>query len=78
MKELINNIDKIHTTKMGVERISRNLNIDEDVVEFCKKIIISDDSKIYKNGKNYYCENGNIKITINSYSYTIITAHFIK
>ena len=30
---------------------------------------------IYKQGKNWYCEIDNIKITINSYSYTIITAH---
>ncbi len=33
---------------------------------------------IYKQGKNWYCEIENIKITINSYSYTIITAHIIK
>ncbi|WP_367657598.1 DUF3781 domain-containing protein, partial [Holdemanella biformis] len=26
----------------------------------------------------WYCEIDNIKITINSYSYTIITAHLIK
>ncbi|WP_288834306.1 DUF3781 domain-containing protein, partial [uncultured Catenibacterium sp.] len=26
-------------------------------------------------GKNWYCEIENIIITINSYSYTIITAH---
>ena len=37
MKELINNIDKIHTTELGVERISKNLNISEDVVEYCKR-----------------------------------------
>lgn len=33
---------------------------------------------IYKQGKNWYCEVDNIKITINSYSYIIITAHIIK
>ena len=60
---------------MGVSRIKNNLNINEDVVEFCKKIIADKNSIIYKKGKNYYCENNNIIITINSYSYTIITAH---
>ena len=31
---LLENIDKIHTTKMGVERIKRNLMLDtNDVVE---------------------------------------------
>ena len=29
-------------------------------------------------GKNWHCEVENIKITINSYSYTIITAHIVK
>ena len=73
--ELLNNIDKLHTTSMGIDRIKRNLNIDTDVVEFCKNKILSKECNIYKKGKNWYCEIDNIKITINSYSYTIITAH---
>ena len=75
MNELINNINKLHTTDMGVSRIKRNLNITEDVVKYCKNIILDNNSNIYKKGKNFYCENGNIKLTVNSYSYTIITAH---
>ena len=36
-KILLDNIDKIHTTEMGVNRIKRNLKIDkDDVVEYCK------------------------------------------
>lgn len=77
MDSLINNIDKIHTTKMGIDRIKKNLNINEDVVNYCKKIIIDNRCKIYKSGKNYYCEIDGIRITINSFSYTIITAHMI-
>ena len=75
MNALINNIDKIHTTSMGINRIKNNLNIYCDVVNYCKKIILDKNSIINKKGKNYYCENNNIIITINSYSYTIITAH---
>lgn len=75
MNELLNNIEKIHTTPMGIDRIKKNLKIETDVVEYCKNKIKK--SKIYKKGKNYYCEIDNIKITINSYSYTIITAHII-
>jgi hypothetical protein len=75
MNDLILNIDKIHTTDLGVIRIKRNLNIDGDVVDYCKKLILDSSSKIYKKGKNWYCENDNVRITINSYSYTIITAH---
>lgn len=78
-KELLLNIDKIHTTKMGIDRIKNNLNLDDiDVVEYCKNKILENDCYIYRQGKNWYCEIENIKITINSYSYTIITAHLIK
>ena len=77
MNELIKNIDKIHTTKMGEDRIKRNLKLDNiDVVDYCKSIIKDNNTSIYKEGKNYYCINNNIILTINSYSFTIITAHF--
>ena len=34
---LLSNLDKIHTTKMGIDRIKRNLGLDtQDVVEWCK------------------------------------------
>ena len=77
-EELINNINKIHTTKLGSIRIQKNLNIESDVVEYIKKIILDNNSFIYKNGKNYYCENNNVIVTINSYNYCIITAHKLK
>ena len=75
MNELLFNIDKVHTTKMGIDRIKKNLNIDSDVVEYCKNKVLDKDCNIYKKGKNWYCEIDDIIITINSYSYTIITAH---
>ena len=49
-----------------------------DVVEYCKNKVLDKNCNIYKQGKNWYCEVENIKITINSYSYTIITAHIVK
>lgn len=76
---LLSNIGKIHTTKMGIDRIKRNLKLDtNDVVNYCKNKVLDKDCNIYKQGKNWYCGIDNIKITINSYSYTIITAHTIK
>ena len=78
MIDLLNNINKIHTTKMGKERIKKNLKLDNiDVVEYCINKIKDKDCIIYKQGKNYYCEIDNIRITINSYNYTIITAHML-
>ena len=78
-KILLDNIDKIHTTEIGVDRIKRNLKRDTvDVAEYCKNKVLNEKCNIYKQGKNWYCEVENIKITINSHSYTIITAHIVK
>lgn len=75
---LLLNIDKIHTTEMGIDRIRKNLKLNtNDVVKYCKNKILNKNCNIYKQGKNYYCEVDNIKITINSYNYSIITAHQI-
>jgi len=69
------NIGRIHTTELGVKRIKKNLNLDvEDVVEWCKdKIAKADD--VFKKGKNWYVNVDGCTITVNSHSFTIITAH---
>lgn len=72
---LLENIDKIHTTIMGISRIKNNLKLDSnDIVNYCKNKLLDKNCIIYKKGKNWYCKVDNIIITINSYSYTIITA----
>ena len=74
--ELLNNLDKLHTTELGIERIRRNLSLDtDDVVAWCKTKIGSADAVITRNGKNWYVNVENCMITVNAYSYTIITAH---
>lgn len=45
--ELLKNLNRLHTTKLGVERIKRNTALDTD----------------------------DCIITVNAYSYTVITAH---
>ena len=48
-KILLDNIAKIHTTEMGVDRIKRNLKIDTvDVVEYCKNKMLDKNCNIYK------------------------------
>ena len=77
-EELVNNILKLHTTSGGVMRIQKNLALlDLDVVNYCRKIILNLKSEVYKKGKNFYVKLNNVIITINSYSYTIITAHIV-
>lgn len=73
--KLFQNISKIHTTNLGINRIKRNLEINEDAVAFCKNIILNPKSLIYQKGKNFYVENDAAILTINASSYTIITAH---
>ena len=74
-EELLKNIDRIHTTEMGVGRIQKNLGIDDEPVNYCISKLKKEGSKVKKEGKNYYVEVDDCIITINSSSFTIITAH---
>ena len=74
--ELLKNLDKLHTTELGIERIKRNLSLDtDDVIDWCKTKINSDNAVVTRNGKNWYVNVDNYILTVNAYSYTIITAH---
>ena len=72
---LLENVDKIHTTEMGVSRIQRNLGIADEPVSYCISKLKKKASVVKKEGKNYYVDVDDCIITINSSSYTIITAH---
>lgn len=75
MNALIQNIEKLHTTELGTDRIKRNLDLDSpDVVSWCKQKIIQSE-EIIRKGKNWYVYTGSAVITVNAHSYTIITAH---
>ena len=77
--ELVNNLDKLHTTDLGIVRIKKNLNIDViDVVDWCREKIKDENAVIMRKGKNWYIHRDNCQITVNAYSYTIITAHRVK
>lgn len=67
-------LNKLHTTLLGEERIKRNLKITNNPVEYCKNKI-KNSHNIIRKGKNYYIEDYDCIITVNAYSYTIITAH---
>lgn len=74
--ELLHNLDKLHTTELGILRIKRNLSLEtKDVVAWCKEKIISPSASIIRQGKNWYVNVDNCTLTINAHSYTIITAH---
>ncbi len=74
--ELLNHLDQLHTTELGILRIKRNLSLDtENVVDWCKTKISSPNALIERKGKNWYVNIDSCILTINAYSYTIITAH---
>lgn len=76
---LLENIENLSSTNLGEKRIQKNLNLkDENPIEFCKSQILNPNCEIIKKGKNFYCKTDNIVITVNSFSFGIITAHFIK
>ena len=74
--ELLANIDKTHTTELGLVRIQRNLSLTEtDIVQWCKNFITNPESCITRQGKNWYIQKDSVILTVNARSYTIITAH---
>jgi hypothetical protein len=76
LDELLTNLNRIHTTDLGLLRIRKNLSLDvEDVVSWCKDKITAENAEITRKGKNWYVSVDGCIITVNAYSYTIITAH---
>ena len=79
-KELLENIEKLHTTPMGVDRIRRNLRLGDDVkdvVSWCREKILDSNAVITRQGKNLYVKIDGCEFTVNAYSFTIITAHIV-
>ena len=80
LKELLNNLDKLHTTELGITRIKKNLGLNKeiDVAQYCKERIIDADTTIERLGKNFYATSRTETITINASKLSIITAHKVK
>ena len=75
LQHLLENLDKLQTTTLGMQRIRNNLSLDvPDIVIWCRERILCASDIICK-GKNWYIYSGIAVITVNTSSYTIITAH---
>jgi hypothetical protein len=77
--------DKFRNTSLGLIRIKINLGInhftDSETISLMRKIILSTlPQNIETKGKNYYfkCFEYNTILTVNSHSFTIITAKQIE
>lgn len=76
MNDLIANIDKLHTTELGAERIKKNLSLTcADSVVWCKDKILDLRTVIERKGKNWHAVIDGCVITVNAYNFCIITAH---
>lgn len=55
---LLNNLEKLHTTDMGLIRIKKNLLLNEsltikEVIDYCINIITNNSTLIYKKRKEF-------------------------
>ena len=76
MRNLLDCLDKLHTTELGAERIRKNLGLnDEDAFEWCRTRICDPRASIERRGKNWYVRLDDTLITVNATQCTIITAH---
>ncbi len=73
--------DRFKNTELGFLRIRKNLGVidysDEATERFLREIILTTPvEKIAEQGKNYYftCIKFNALLTVNSHSFTVITA----
>ena len=58
---LLANMDRIHSTSLGILRIKRNLQLEtEDIIHYCKRKIKDKNCHIYKKGKNIRSVLGNL------------------
>jgi hypothetical protein len=73
-------INKLHTTALGNERIKRNTGLDiHEVIAWCKEADLTPDKEyVVRKGKNWYVYAKEYVLTIHATSNTIITAHKIK
>jgi len=79
MNDLLQNLDRLHTTTMGAVRIKRNLGLQDDAVAWCRAVILETEKSslvtTVRKGKNWYVNTPDTVITVNAGSYTVITAH---
>lgn len=74
--ELRRSMDRLHTTRMGAERVRRNLGLDvPDVIAWCREKILDPSCRLERRGKNWYVGADGCEITVNAHSLTVITAH---
>ena len=74
--DLLLNLDRLHTTELGSQRIKRNLGLAAaDAADCCRQLITAPGTAVTSKGKNLYVYSDGCLLTINASSFTVITAH---
>lgn len=74
-KEILkDNIELIHIEEVSINHIKRCLNVYDNPLDFIKKIILNDRSKVIKNDKNYFVSLNNVLLSIDAGSYKVVSA----
>jgi len=57
---LLSNIDKLHSTPMGVKRIRKNINLNTEVdtVQYLKEKVLDKNSNIFKKREKLVLQSG--------------------
>ena len=79
VKDLLDHVDELYITGMGIDRVKKNLDLDQkDVLTWCRDMIKLEGARVFRKGKNWYVRSDGYEFTINANRLTIITAHRIK
>ena len=74
-EELLANLERVHTTPLGMERIRKHLGVSgSNITAWCREQISAPEAVIIRQGKNWYVRVSGCLFTVNASSFTIITA----
>lgn len=73
-EEFLANLNKLHLSYEGFRRITKNLDLSDNlVIDYCRNKIKDQNCNIYRVDSKWYCEIDDMKIIVNVYSYEILS-----
>ncbi len=77
-KEILNdNIELVHIEEFSINKIKRCLNVYDNPLDYIKNIILSNDSRVIKNGSTYYVSLKNVMLSIDADSFKVVSAALV-
>lgn len=77
-KEILkDNIELVHIEELSINKIKRCLNVYDNPLDYIKNIILSNDSRVIKNGSTYYVNLKNVMLSIDAGSFKVVFAALV-